>query len=139
MKAVERNEQVICLYGDCFPDIGDLCRQHGAIKVPGHYCYEMLLGSECFYRFLEDTAGTYFLERDLILNFDEYCLKPLELSDDEMRRYYFQRYRRLIYIRQPADPELSPDAARLAEFLGLSLHVQDADYSYLEGIIKELL
>lgn len=137
--AQKRNERVICLYGDCFPDIDDFCQEHGAIKVPGHYCYEMLLGGERFRRFIKEMTGTYFAEKDLILNFEEYCVRPLELHDEEMRRYCFQQYRRLLYVRQPSDPNLVSKAGEVAEFLGLSLDVSDVDYSYLEKILIELL
>lgn len=137
--AQKRNERVICLYGDCFPGIDDFCQQQGAIKAPGHYCYEMLLGSERFRRLIDEMAGTYFLEKDLILNFEEYCMVPLELHDEEMRRYCFEHYRRLLYVRQPADPDLVPRAGELAEFLGLSLDISDADYSHLEKKLTELL
>lgn len=134
--AQKRNERVICLYGDCSPDIDDFCQEHGAIKVPGHYCYEMLLGSERFRQFMEEMTGTYFVERDLILNFEEYCVRPLELRDEEMRKYCFQRYQRLLYVRQPSDPDLVPKASEVAGFLGLPLDISDADYSHLE---KELI
>ena len=133
--AQKRNERVICLYGDCFPDIDDFCQEHGVIKVPGHYCYEMLLGSERFRRLITEITGTYFAEKDLILNFEEYCVRPLELHDEEMRKYCFQQYRRLLYVRQPSDPNLVPKASEVAEFLGLPLDISDADYSHLE---KEL-
>jgi len=69
--AERRNERTICLIGDCFPGISDYCRQHGASRVPGPYCWEMFLGSERFNRLLEEYAGTYFLEKELILNFKE--------------------------------------------------------------------
>lgn len=137
--AQERDERVICLYGSCFPDIEDFCKQHRAIKVPGDYCYEMLLGSERFKQLLDEMAGTYFLEKDLILNFEEYCMVPLELHDEEMRRYCFQRYRRLLYVRQPADPDLVPQAGELAKSLGLSLEIRDVDYSHLERKLIELI
>ena len=137
--AQKRNERVICLYGDCFPDIDDFCQEHGVMKVPGHYCYEMLLGSERFKQLIEEMTGTYFAEKDLILNFEEYCVRPLELRDEEMRNYCFQQYRRLLYVRQPSDPNLIPQAGEVAEFLGLSLNVSDADYSYLEKRLIELL
>lgn len=137
--AQKRNERVICLYGECFPGIDDACRQCGATKVPGHYCYEMLLGSERFHQLIEEMAGTYFAERELILNFKEYCIVPLELHDEEMRRYCFEHYRRLLYVRQPADPNLVPRASEVAEFLELSLDVRDADYSHLERKLTELL
>ena len=137
--AQKRNERVICLYGDCFPDIDDFCQEHGVIKVPGHYCYEMLLGSERFKELINEMTGTYFAEKDLILNFEEYCVRPLELRDEEMRNYCFQKYRRLLYVRQPSDPNLMPQADEVAKLLGLSLNVSDVDYSYLEKRLIELL
>lgn len=137
--AQKRNERIICLYGECFPGIDDFCRQYGVIKVPGDYCYEMLLGAERFRQLIDDIAGTYFLEKDLILNFGEYFIEPLELHDEEMRKYCFHQYRRLLYVRQPSDPDLVPKADELAEFLGLFLDVNDADYSYLEKKLIELI
>jgi hypothetical protein len=99
----------------------------------------MLLGAERFRQLIEETAGTYFLEKDLILNFEEYCMVPLELHDEEMRKYCFAHYRRLLYVRQPSDPDLASKAGELAEFLGLSLGTRDADYSHLKRKIIELL
>lgn len=137
--ARKRNERVMVLCGDCFPGINDFCKRHGVIKVPGHYCYEMLLGPERFQQFVDEVAGTYFLERDLILNFEECCVVPLELYDEEVRRYCFEHYQRLLYVRQPADPDLVPRASELAKFLELALEIGDADYSYLERKLIELI
>jgi hypothetical protein len=139
MAAERRNEQIICLYGDCFPGISEYCQQHGASRVPGPYCWEIFLGSERFNRLLEEDAGTYFLEKELIRNFTEYCIEPLELYDEEMREQCFKHYHRLLYVRQPSDPDLMARANEIAEFLGLSLEVQDADYSHLEKRLIELL
>ena len=137
--AQKRNERVICLYGDCFPDIDDFCQQYGAVKVAGHYCYEMFLGTERFRQLIDEMTGTYFAERDLLLNFVEYCVRPLELDDKEMREYCFKQYQRLLYVRQPSDPDLVPKASEVAEFLELSLAIRDADYSHLEKRLIELL
>ena len=137
--AQKRNERVICLYGTCFPDIDDFCRQHGALKIPGHYCYEMLLGTDRFRQLLKETAGTYFAEKELILHFEEYCIRPLELHDEEMRKACFEHYKRFLYVRQPADPELVSQACEVARFLELSLYVSDANYSYLEKELTKLL
>ncbi|MCL0089545.1 DUF1638 domain-containing protein [Dehalococcoidia bacterium] len=131
LNAKERKERIICLYGECFPDIDDFCKQNGISRVSGNHCYEMLLGSERFEGIMNETAGTYFLERDLILNFEEYCIEPLELHDEEMRKYCFEHYRRVLYVRQPSDPDLVSKARELAEFLHLSLEIRDADYSHL--------
>jgi len=137
--AQKRNKRIICLYGNCFPGIEDFCQQSGAIKVAGDYCYEMLLGTERFRQLIDEMAGTYFLEKDLILHFEEYCIVPLELHDEEMRKYCFERYQRLLYVRQPSDPDLVPKAGELAEFLELSLDISDADYSHLERKLIELI
>jgi hypothetical protein len=137
--AHKMNEKVICLYGNCFPGIEAFCQQRGAIKVPGHYCYEMLLGSERFRQLIDEIAGTYFLEKDLILNFEEYCLKPLELYDEEMRKCCFEHYQRLLYVRQPSDPDLTPRASEIAKFLSLFLETSDADYSSLEKNLIEII
>ena len=137
--AKRRKGRIICLYGECFPGISDYCQSHGASKVPGSYCWEMFLGSERFERLLAEDAGTYFLEKGLILNFNELCVEPLELYDEEMRECCFTNYHRVLYVRQPTDPDIVNEATRIAEFLGLSLEIQDADYSYLEKILIGLL
>ena len=85
------SQKVVCLYGDCFPDIHGMCAAQGALKVPGPHCYGIFLGGEQYARIIEETAGTYFLEKELALNFDEYCKEPLELDDEEMRREYFRQ------------------------------------------------
>jgi hypothetical protein len=137
--AARKSERLVCLYGDCFPDIGEFCRLRGIAKVPGQNCYEILLGTDLFGRLIDETAGTYFLEKELILNFREYCFEPLELYDEEMRKICFEHYKRLLYVRQPGDPNLMPQACELADFLELSLEIKDADYSHLERGLAELL
>ena len=109
------------------------------MKVPVVSCYEMFLGRQRFKQLLEEVTGTYFLEEGLISNFEDYCMKPLELQDEEMRRQCFQHYKRLLYVRQPSDPDLLSKASELAQFLGLSLEVDDADYSCLEEELLKLL
>ena len=66
-------------------------------------------------------------------------MRPLELHDDEMRKRCFERYHRLLYVRQPSDPDLVPQASKLAKFLELSLDISDADYSHLERKLTELI
>ena len=107
--------------------------------MPGHYCYEMLLGSERFKQLIEEMAGTYFAEKDLILHFQEYCVRPLELQDEEMRKYCFEHYKRLLYVRQPSDPDLVVQAGEVADFLELSLDISDVEYSHLEKNLIELI
>lgn len=135
----KRNEEIICLYGDCFPGIDGFCAHYRIRKVPGAHCYEMLLGSNTFRQLIEDNAGTFFAEKELITHFDDFCVTPLELNDEEMRRECFRHYRKLLYVRQPTDPDLTFRAGEQASFLGLSLDVRDADYSDLETKLETLI
>jgi hypothetical protein len=83
--------------------------------------------------------GTYFLERELILNFAEYCSEPLELHDEEMRKSFFEHYERIVYVRQPSDPDLVSRARELAELLHLTLEIRDADYRHFDKILTDLI
>ncbi len=137
--ARKRNERVLCLYGTCFPDIDDFCTDHGVTKVSGLHCFEMLLGSKQYENIISEIPGTYFLERELILNFAEYCSEPLELHDQEMRRLYCERYERSLYVRKPSDPDLVTKARELAKFLQLNLEIRDADYRHFNKILTDLI
>ncbi len=135
----KRNERIICLYGECFPDIDILCKQHGVMKMEGHHCYEIFLGRGNFRKIMDESAKTYFLEKELILNFEEYCVKPLELYDKEMKELFFKNYERLVYVRQPSDSDLMPTVNNIADFLGLSIIVRDADYLNFEKALIDLI
>ena len=119
--------------------IDDVVEEYGAIKIPGGHCYEMLLGSKRYQQIINEKPGTYFVERDLVLNFEEYCLEPLELHDREMRRLYFEKYERLLYVRQPSDPDVVSRAAEMAEFLHLTLEIREANYRHFENMLTDLI
>ena len=137
--AKARNERPLCLYGNCFPDFSDFCSHHGAEKAVGDHCFQMLLGGKRYEDIMKEMVGTYFLERDLIVNFEKYCVEPLALWDDEIRETLFKPYSRVLYIRQPSDPNLAPQAMKLARFLGLPLGIRDADYLYLDRSLVNLI
>ena len=134
--ALDSGHRPICLYGECFPGIDDLCNSFGAQRARGCHCYEMLLGSKRFRALMKETAGTFFIERELLNDFERSCIQTLELHDEEIRRCLFAHYRKVVYVRQPSDIDLLERADEVARFLELSLEVMDADYSDFE---KELI
>lgn len=115
------------------------CERLGLARVAGIHCDEILLGHERFQEIIQEVTGTYFLERDLIVNFEHYCQKPLELDDAEIREAIFRHYQRLLYLRQPSDPDLMSRAAKIADFLGLRLETVDVDYSFLNEQMDRLV
>jgi hypothetical protein len=138
--AKEAGDKILCLYGRCYPDLDDHLCEMGIPKIPGEHCYEILLGSKRFQAIIDEEAGTYFVEKDLISNFPEYCIQPLELNDPLMREIFFQHYKRLVYIRQPFDSDrITPDFHDISQFLNLKPMVFDADYSELKAKLIKLL
>jgi len=139
VSARKQSERPLLLYGYCVPGIEEICIQNCADKVPGLHCFEMLLGSDSYEQIMAETAGTYFLERELIVNFREYCFEPLELYDSDIRKSFFKHYKKLMYVIQPSDRDLKAAAAKLAGFLDLSLEIIDADYSHLKQRLIHLI
>jgi len=138
-QARRKKEKIICIYGHCLPNMDDLLEGQNVRRIEGQHCYQMLLGAEAFQNIMNEDAGTYFLEKQLICHFDEYCKQPLELDDTEMKRDYFRHYRRILYIRQPRDADLLPQCLEIARFLGLKLQVRDADYGELRTNLLKLI
>lgn len=128
-----------CLYGQCFPDIDHCLTQQGVFRVPGAHCFEILLGPGRHRRLTTEETGTYFVEKQLIVHFDDYCWKPLELHDPAILRWYFEHYRQIVYIRQPNDPDLAGRAEALAKRIGLRLRIEDTDYRDLEAGLVETI
>jgi hypothetical protein len=137
--AREHQQTVGCLYGHCFEDIEDVLEEADVPRVRAGHCFEILMGGERFHQTIQDQAGTFFMERELVENFESYCWEPLELHDPQMRRWYFEHYRRVAYIRQPQDPDLTAEAQRIAEALELGLQILESDYGELENELNQLI
>jgi hypothetical protein len=137
--ARENHQPVGCLYGHCFDDIEDVLEEVGVPRIRAGHCFEILMGGDRFRQWIQDQAGTFFMEKDLVENFETYCWEPLELHDPQMRRWYFEHYRRVAYIRQPQDPDLTFRAQRIAGSLDLDLQIVDADYVELDQALNQLI
>lgn len=137
--AQKAKDVILLLYGKCYPELDQHLDEMGISRVSGEHCYEILLGSKRFHAIIDEEAGTYFIEKDLILNFPEYCIQPLELDDPLMRESCFKHYTRLAYIRQPLDPDsVIPSVYGISRFLNLRPLLVDADYSELKTNLLKL-
>ena len=138
-RAGESKQPTGCLYGHCFEDIDAVLEAEKVPRIRIAHCFEILLGSERFQQSIQDQAGTFFMEKELAENFDAYCWNPLELHDPQMRHWYFEHYRRVTYIRQPRDPDLTAKVREIAGALELGFNVLEADYSELARAVNELI
>jgi hypothetical protein len=139
-QAKKAGDKILCLYGRCYPDINRHLDEMGVSRIQCGHCYEILLGINRYRAIIEEEPGTYFIEKNLIQNFSEYCIQPLELDDPMMREIFFQHYKKLVYIRQPLDSKrIKPDFHEISQFLNLKPMVVDADYSELKVNLIKLL
>jgi hypothetical protein len=137
--AKQSDTSACCLYGQCFAGIDEELAPHAIPRVPCGHCFEIFLGADRYRKMIEEEPGIFFLEKQLLVNFDDYCWRPLELDDPQMRRWYFEHYRQMVYIRQPMDPDLQKTAEEVSDRIGLSLRIEDADYSELENNLVETI
>lgn len=136
--AKQAGHPVACLYGICFPGIDSCLEPEGVGRIRCAHCYEAFLGRQRYHRLIDGCPGSFFVEKELLLNFDDLCRGPLELDDPEIRELYFANYSQVVYIRQPRDPDVLGQARSVADLLGLRLTIVDAEYTELIHFLDQL-
>lgn len=115
--------RILCLYGDCGTG-GELDRvmaETGATRIEGPHCYSFLLGEAAFDALMEQEPGTFFLTDYLVRFFDRLVIERLGLDRfPDLRADYFGNYRRLVYLAQTDDAELTRLAEQAAARLDLA-------------------
>lgn len=116
-------ERILVLYGDCGTG-GELDRvlaEEGVERIDGPHCYAFYAGQEVFTALSEAEPGTFYLTDFLARQFDTLVIQGLGLDrHPELLPLYFGNYRRLLYLAQTRDPELTASAQVAARRLGLA-------------------
>ena len=118
-----RYDEILCLYGDCGTggELDRVLQEEGVARIEGAHCYEFFAGSENFAAITAEEPGVFFLTDFLVRHFDRLVIKGLGLDRfPQLRDDYFGNYRRLVYLAQFDDEELTAKAQAAAERLGLS-------------------
>ncbi|MEP7454794.1 DUF1638 domain-containing protein [Phyllobacterium sp. SB3] len=109
-------------YADCGTGglLDRVCEKHGVERIAGPHCFSFYAGNELFAAQWDDDMTSFFMTDFLARHFDAFMVKPLGLDrHPELREMYFGNYKKMIYMAQTDDPELSIKAEKAAEFLGL--------------------
>lgn len=128
--------EVFVVYADC--GTGGLlraaCDRLGVGMVEGPHCYAFFEGVEAFAARGEMTA--FYLTDFLVRQFDAFVWRPLGLDrHPELRDAYFGHYETLVYQAQTEDPDLTAEAERCAERLGLRFERRLTGYGDLAGAL----
>lgn len=122
-RARGRYANIFVLYGDCGTG-GELDRvlaEEGIERIEGPHCYHFFAGGPLFERLVEAEIGTFYLTDYLTRHFDRLIWKGLGLEKHpELRDAYFGHYRKLVYLAQTEDEDLTEKAKRAAGRLALA-------------------
>ena len=110
-------------YADCGTggELDRVLEDEGVDRLVGAHCYEVYAGSAAFGAFQDEELGTFYLTDFLARQFDALLWKGLGLDrHPELLPLYFSNYRRVVYLAQTDDDELTARAEAAAARLGLA-------------------
>src|SRR4249919_2192602 len=125
-KVRERHGQdvrIFVAYADCGTagSLDAYLEREGIDRIEGAHCYEFYSGAAAYEALQEEEVGTFYLTDFLARQFDSIIWTGLGLDrHPELLPDYFGNYRRLVYLAQSDDPDLTTRAEAAATRLGLS-------------------
>ena len=122
LETAEGYDRVFVAYGDCGTGgmLDAVLAEFGVERLAGAHCYQFFAGLDTFDAMHEDEPGTIYLTDYLTRHFERLLWQGLGLDRwPELLDDYFGNYRRLVYLAQTDDPELTNKAREAADRLGL--------------------
>jgi hypothetical protein len=116
-------EEILCLYGDCGTggELDRMLAEEGVARIGGPHCYAFYAGEAAYDALVEEELGTFFLTDFLARHFETLVYQGLGIDrHPELRDDYFGQYRKLVYLAQTDDPEITAKAEAAAARLGLA-------------------
>lgn len=133
-------DRVLVLYGDCGTGglLDAVLAEEGAERIAGPHCYSFFAGGAVFDALAEAEIGSFYLTDYLARHFERLVIEGLGLDrHPELRDLYFGNYKKLIYLAQTEDAELTARAAAAAERLGLAFERHFTGYGELGAFLEE--
>ena len=115
--------RIFVAYADCGTagSLDAYLEREGIDRIEGAHCYEFYSGAAAYEALQEEEVGTFYLTDFLARQFDSIIWTGLGLDrHPELLPDYFSNYRRLVYLAQSDDPDLTKRAEAAAARLGLS-------------------
>ena len=116
-------DRIFVAYADCGTGglLDNVLDEEGVARLEGAHCYEVYAGRAAFAALHDAEPGTFYLTDYLVRNFERLVVRGLGLDrHPELRPIYFGNYRRLVYLAQADDLELTAAAEGAADRLGLA-------------------
>ena len=140
--ALARGARVVLAYADCgtYGALDELSARLGLARLPGLHCYDVLAGPDRLAELFAAEPGTYLLTDFGVRSFQRTVLAELGLDRyPELWPDYFGHYRRLVWLAQEPDPDLTAQAEQVAARFGLPLVVVETGTGRLERELAGLV
>ncbi len=114
-------DRIFVAYADCGTGglLDAVLDAEGIARLEGAHCYEVYAGRAAFASLHDAEPGTFYLTDFLVRNFERLVVRGLGLDrHPELLPVYFGNYRRLVYLAQSDDAELTKLAEAAAARLG---------------------
>lgn len=131
-------DRILVLYGDCGTGglLDRVLAEEGVSRIGGSHCYEVFAGAAKFDELMKTEPGSFFLTDFLARHFDRLVIEGLGLDRfPELRKTYFGRYKRVVYLAQSDDPDLEAKAKAAAKSLGLDYERRYTGYGDFEQFV----
>jgi hypothetical protein len=129
-------------YADCgtYGALDELCARLGVRRLGGAHCYDVFAGMQRMQQVFDAEPGTYVLTDFLVRAFDRLVVQELGLDrHPDLRDAYFGNYRRVVWLAQRPDAELTTAATEAAERIGLPLEIVNVGDEGLERELRTML
>ncbi len=133
-KARSRYHSIFVAYGDCGTGgrLDTMLAEEGVERIPGAHCYEFYAGQRTFAALAASEPGTFYLTDFLARHFERLVIRGLGIDRfPELAATYFGNYRRLVFLAQTENAELTEMARRAAARLGLAFELHRTGYGEL--------
>ena len=135
-------DRLFVAYADCGTGglLDRVLEEEGVARLEGAHCYEVYAGRAAFAALAEEEPGTFYLTDFLARNFERLVIRGLGLdAHPELLPLYFGNYRRVVYLAQTDDADLTARARRGARRLGLRFERRAVGYGELEPAIAAVV
>ena len=129
-------------YADCGTagTLDAYLEREGIERIEGAHCFEFYAGAATYEALQEEELGTFYLTDFLARQFDSIIWSGLGLDrHPELLPMYFGAYRRLIYLAQSDDPDLTARAEAAAEKLGLEFERRETGFGELTPAVQHAI
>jgi hypothetical protein len=131
--------RIFVAYADCGTGgtLDAYLEREGLARIGGAHCFEFYAGAAAYEALQEEELGTFYLTDFLARQFDSIIWNGLGLDrHPELLPMYFENYRRVVYLAQSDDPDLTARAKAAADRLGLAFERRETGFGDLETSIR---